>query len=204
MKIERGVRLDPAMEHTPVNKDAPKAPVRFIRERGQTYFRVVRCPYCGGEHRHGGVDHHQIDPRTMLGGRVAHCDAETDHPFGLAEYRLIQITGHASRAELDEYFPMVDGATRLCPSRRGIPAALRHEVWLKSSGVCFYCGKQTTPFATFCVDHFVPVAHGGTNDLENLVPACRKCNGMKADLDIEDFRDRFPGHRFWFDGQGIG
>ncbi|HET8569104.1 MAG TPA: HNH endonuclease [Candidatus Limnocylindria bacterium] len=50
---------------------------------------------------------------------------------------------------------------------------------------CFYCG--TTGRMT--VDHRVPLSRGGTNSLENLVPACRSCNSMKHDRTDDEFRD---------------
>lgn len=62
-----------------------------------------------------------------------------------------------------------------------LSAAVRAMVWAKTGGVCHYCGKQTNPFADFTVDHVVPLAKGGTNELDNLVPACRRCNSAKGD-----------------------
>ncbi|MDA8592509.1 HNH endonuclease [Planctomycetota bacterium] len=46
-------------------------------------------------------------------------------------------------------------------------------------GRCFYCG---TPLARQChVDHFIPLARSGCNDLFNLVAAHGKCNLQKSD-----------------------
>lgn len=41
---------------------------------------------------------------------------------------------------------------------------------------CVYCGEPATT-----LDHVIPVAAGGTNDDNNLVPACGNCNSSKAD-----------------------
>ncbi len=53
---------------------------------------------------------------------------------------------------------------------------------------CFYCGmpfdfntRRTTAPLAFTVDHVVPVAAGGTDRLENLVPAHYRCNRAKSD-----------------------
>jgi len=72
----------------------------------------------------------------------------------------------------------------------------QQEVWSKSKGRCWYCGVQTLweltpPFHTtqqFCIDHVIPLSAGGRNDLANLVPACRLCNGRKGTLSVEAFR----------------
>lgn len=41
---------------------------------------------------------------------------------------------------------------------------------------CCYCG-QPGPSA---VDHYIPLARGGTHTLDNLRPACRSCNSRKG------------------------
>lgn len=53
---------------------------------------------------------------------------------------------------------------------------------------CLYCGA-TARDARLEVDHVIPVSRGGTNDMGNLVVACRTCNigkGKKMLLEIED------------------
>ena len=39
---------------------------------------------------------------------------------------------------------------------------------------CVYCGEYSNT-----VDHIMPIARGGLHVIENLVPACGKCNGSK-------------------------
>lgn len=40
---------------------------------------------------------------------------------------------------------------------------------------CLYCGDPAEH-----VDHFIPLARGGTHTLDNLVPACAACNLSKG------------------------
>lgn len=40
---------------------------------------------------------------------------------------------------------------------------------------CVYCGNPAKE-----VDHVVPVAQDGTDRIDNLVPACRRCNRRKG------------------------
>jgi hypothetical protein len=40
---------------------------------------------------------------------------------------------------------------------------------------CAYCGKAEPTE----IDHFQPSSLGGSNDWDNLVPACRSCNASK-------------------------
>ena len=50
--------------------------------------------------------------------------------------------------------------------------------------VCAYCG-EAKPLEP---DHRVPLLRGGTNFIENILPACRKCNGRKHTMTEEEFR----------------
>jgi hypothetical protein len=65
-------------------------------------------------------------------------------------------------------------------------------------GRCFYCG---TPLARRChVDHFIPLARSGCNDLFNLVAAHGRCNLQKSDHlaaapHIERWARRLEDHR---------
>jgi HNH endonuclease len=44
---------------------------------------------------------------------------------------------------------------------------------------CAYCG-QSNP-AKLGVDHVIPLALGGSNDLSNLTVCCHRCNARKRD-----------------------
>ncbi len=53
--------------------------------------------------------------------------------------------------------------------------------------VCFYCGQpfywgknRNNPLA-FTVDHVIPWSAGGSDRMENLVPAHNRCNRAKSD-----------------------
>lgn len=53
----------------------PAGHVDLVTEDGLRYWRVARCPFCDGSHRHGGS---LVPP---LGSRVAHCTGRS--------YRLV-------------------------------------------------------------------------------------------------------------------
>lgn len=48
--------------------------------------------------------------------------------------------------------------------------------------LCFYC--QIEPATT--IDHIIPVSFGGSDDIENLVPACITCNLTASDKVFDD------------------
>ena len=53
--------------------------------------------------------------------------------------------------------------------------------------LCTYCGKQITNPNDFTQDHFVSKANGGTNNLSNLVPCCKRCNQEKGMLNADEY-----------------
>lgn len=55
-------------------------------------------------------------------------------------------------------------------------------VRLRANAACEYCGvTEEQSGGKLTIDHFRPVSHGGTDSIENLVYACFRCNGYKAD-----------------------
>lgn len=75
----------------------------------------------------------------------------------------------------------------------------RRAVYDKTDGICWYCGKQTDAILNFHVDHVHPVALGGSNDPENLVPCCRDCNALNRAKPLDAFRVARGGGLFWFE-----
>jgi 5-methylcytosine-specific restriction endonuclease McrA len=77
----------------------------------------------------------------------------------------------------------------------------REEVYNKCDGHCGYCGKEIT-IKQMQVDHIKPLYRNdkvttlevwgverGTNDFENLLPSCSRCNKWKSTYSVENFRD---------------
>ena len=58
-------------------------------------------------------------------------------------------------------------------------------------GCCAYCGEMGPLEA----DHRNPLARGGSNRIENILPACRRCNARKHLLTEEEFRARLALER---------
>lgn len=61
---------------------------------------------------------------------------------------------------------------------------------------CYYCLKPLSlipgehlEIAT--KDHLTPVSRGGSDCIDNIVPACFRCNRMKGDMDEREFRKAF-------------
>ena len=73
-------------------------------------------------------------------------------------------------------------------------------VYLRTNGHCWYCGEHV-PMADATHDHLVPIIAGGTTTLENLVMACRACNGAKGHLSLDAYRAQCGGTTWQFYGE---
>ena len=69
--------------------------------------------------------------------------------------------------------------------RKPISKSLRFEVFKRDSFKCQYCGASA-PDVILEVDHIVPVAEGGENDMMNLITSCRDCNRGKGKKKLAD------------------
>lgn len=64
----------------------------------------------------------------------------------------------------------------------------RVEVYNKYNGHCAYCGKKME-YKDMQVDHIIPKRIGGSDDVENLNPSCRRCNHYKRANTLEGYRE---------------
>lgn len=69
--------------------------------------------------------------------------------------------------------------------RKAMSKKIRFEIFKRDKFSCKYCGKSPANGSILNVDHVIPVAHGGTNDFENLVTSCFDCNNGKSDNFID-------------------
>jgi len=69
-------------------------------------------------------------------------------------------------------------------SRVPIPAGLRFAVLRRDGFRCAYCGQGEGDGVKLHIDHLVPVALGGKNEIDNLVTACQHCNLGKSAQDL--------------------
>ena len=59
-----------------------------------------------------------------------------------------------------------------------ITQSVRKYVLQRNNYQCQGCGKQKTE-AKLNIDHIIPLATGGTNDISNLQVLCSRCNQQK-------------------------
>lgn len=77
--------------------------------------------------------------------------------------------------------------------REPIEPQVRQDTFHKFGGHCAYCGVQLGK--SFHVDHVIPFAGGGPDDIMNFFPACKYCNSLKNALSLEEFRKTVENYR---------
>jgi hypothetical protein len=117
------------------------------------------------------------------------------------DVRLARLSGvdlddwQSHRGEVVRFFSVRDGRWRLREDwielspqigtkRPAISAARRAAVLSASNYRCGYCGSPDGPFD---LDHVIPVSQGGSNDDENLIAACWRCNRSKGGRTPEEW-----------------
>lgn len=69
--------------------------------------------------------------------------------------------------------------------RKQLSKKTRFEVFKRDKFTCQYCGKSA-PDVVLEVDHIVPVAEDGGNDMLNLITSCHECNSGKGAVKLSD------------------
>ena len=88
------------------------------------------------------------------------------------------------------YFVRVPRRLHVAPSRKA--------VFLRDGHACQYCGR-----AAENVDHVIPRSRGGRHVWDNVVAACRRCNGRKENRMPDEVglrlgkRPKAPPDGFW-------
>jgi 5-methylcytosine-specific restriction endonuclease McrA len=59
------------------------------------------------------------------------------------------------------------------------------------AGSCAYCGSKVL----IEIDHRIPLTRGGSNTIDNILPACRRCNRRKHQRTEEEFRELLQRER---------
>lgn len=78
-----------------------------------------------------------------------------------------------------------------------IPGSHTEAEWLELlsrwNWLCFYCGEpikrgSADPDHEATKDHMVPISRGGVDFIVNIVPACLRCNLLKGNKTVEEFK----------------
>ena len=63
-------------------------------------------------------------------------------------------------------------------------------VLVRDNFKCQYCGKGIS-LRNATRDHVIPLSKGGPNTLDNIVASCKACNGLKDNMSLHVFEEKY-------------
>jgi len=98
---------------------------------------------------------------------------------------ILQATDDPHAFELD-----ASGAVKAVhrKTQRALGTVVQWQVYRRDGFKCLYCGREGGDTGTtLTVDHFVPIEHGGTDELGNLATSCKRCNKDKGSRPAREY-----------------
>lgn len=151
-------------------------------------------------HDQSQIEYYTIRAKNMVGRVLAHNGIVEPQKSGreITGYKLlVDNLTELQRASLSalcdqrlkEY---VDRRGKSIWSHRGagreyVPGSIRYQVLKRAKYRCELCGAHEEQ-AALQIDHIVPKARGGDDDISNFQALCMTCNTNKRDTDDTDFR----------------
>jgi hypothetical protein len=65
----------------------------------------------------------------------------------------------------------------------------RLALYVRDGLACVYCGSSMEEGTLLTLDHIIPHCNGGTNQSDNLITSCLKCNSSRGDRSIGEFAE---------------
>ena len=171
---------------------------------------LLTCSTCGNQLA-ARMFHHN---KAMLTGRMNQCkmccakyydqNASEKTAYRRGAYRKDRKRFLAASREYQKANPAkmrgYDARRRAAKHGVEIEAKVTQEQWLgllkQANWQCHYCKRDifqptAKPSALDATqDHIIPLIDKGPHAIENIVPACRRCNSLKHDWSYEAFLDR--------------
>jgi 5-methylcytosine-specific restriction endonuclease McrA len=91
------------------------------------------------------------------------------HRAAVARYQRRHLADHVTKQQRRRAWKAGSGGTHTTAEWMAKLAAFGHR--------CAYCGRGDVELTR---DHVKPLRRGGTNSMDNIVPACRPCNSRKG------------------------
>ena len=119
-------------------------------------------------------------------------DRERDRAAKRADYARRSVAVRAANARYAREHPQVARTKRHRRRALLVSASGRFTTaeWIALVGLydgkCAYCGGN----GPLKIEHRIPLSRGGTNSIDNILPACRNCNTRKHRLTDDEFRQR--------------
>ena len=164
---------------TASTEDVAKALLSYDRSQVE-YYEIRTKNMVGKVLTQNGVIEPIKDGRRITGYRLAAGHLTTEETGALVDLCQQRLTDYINQRGdgIWGHRSISDGY---------VPGSVRYEVLKRAKYRCELCGAHEE-HAALHVDHILPRAKGGSDDLSNFQALCVTCNTNKRDRDDTDFR----------------
>jgi len=164
---------------TASTEDVAKALLSYDRSQVE-YYEIRTKNMVGKVLTQNGVIEPIKDGRRITGYRLAAGHLTTEETGALVDLCQQRLTDYINQRGdgIWGHRSISDGY---------VPGSVRYEVLKRAKYRCELCGAHEE-HAALHVDHILPRAKGGSDDLSNFQALCMTCNTNKRDRDDTDFR----------------
>ena len=164
---------------TASTEDVAKALLSYDRSQVE-YYEIRTKNMVGKVLTQNGVIEPIKDGRRITGYRLAAGHLTTEETGALVDLCQQRLTDYITQRGdgIWGHRSIADGY---------VPGSVRYEVLKRAKYRCELCGAHEE-HAALHVDHILPRAKGGSDDLSNFQALCVTCNTNKRDRDDTDFR----------------
>lgn len=165
---------------TATTEEIAKALLSYDRSQVE-YYEIRTKNMVGKVLTQNGVIEPIKDGRRIVGYRIATVDLSEQESAALVELCQKRLSAY-----LDQRGDGIWGHRGIADGY--VPGSVRYEVLKHAKHRCELCGAHEEQ-AALHVDHIIPRAKGGSDQLSNFQALCVTCNTNKRDRDDTDFRD---------------
>lgn len=131
----------------------------------------------------------------MIQEVLRHVNDEGDERFHLSDLTVVPMDVRTPRSYINYWVTpdlllkveLVKEPDEVPLFNDGNKQTKKQKVLVKNNGHCAYCGTPLTE-DTMTIDHIVPKKQGGTKALSNCYAACQRCNSLKSNKSLKQFR----------------
>lgn len=104
----------------------------------------------------------------------------------IGQFETVQIQDSADGESYTEDSKEAGSQEKANVKRKNITAKQIRDLLAKQGGMCAYTGVELCA-ENISADHIIPLARGGSHDIENIALVTRQVNYAKGDNTLEDF-----------------
>ena len=172
------------------NKERAVKTAKNYYEKNKEIISKKRKPYAKQYHIDNRKHENERSRKWSINNKERHKELIAKHRENNKEY-IIKQNREYGKSHLEQKRINVQ---KYSARKRKLPCTLTPSQWvnikLYFNNMCCYCGKKL-PLEQ---EHFLALTRNGEFTINNIIPACRSCNGSKNN---NDFFEWYPKYKYY-------